>query len=296
MVRILSIKVGIIGAGPAGISAALYLKRSGINPIIFESKMIGGQLINIPEIENYLGYENISGFDLAFKMQNQIKDIEVKNMEIKNIFKENKKFIVTDNKEKYFFDYLIISTGQTKKKLENIKDIKGISYCALCDGFFYKNKDVAVVGGGNSALTEAIYLSNLCSKVYLIVRGKIKADYQLINRLNNKIEVLEETEVKKVNGDIFLKNVTLNNGKILKIDGLFISIGSTSNLDFIKNVNIDVKNSKILVDENMETSEKGIYACGDVIYKKYYQVISAINEGMVCALSISEKTLGEEEI
>lgn len=286
MVRILSIKVGIIGAGPAGLASALYLKRSGINTTIFTSSAPGGQLLTIPSIENYLGFENISGTDLAIKMLKQVEDVEIKQMNVKNIYKKNNKFIISDNKNEFSFDKIIIATGQSKKKINS--DLKGISYCALCDGFFYKNKVVAVIGGGASAVTEALYLSNICSKVYLIARSKLKADNKLKSKINEKIEVIENATIE-VNGDVFLESITLNNEKTISLDGLFVAVGNISNLDFLENVNVSVKNSKIVVDEKMETSEKGIYACGDVILKDYYQIISAVNEGMVAALTISER-------
>ena len=294
MVRILSINIGIIGAGPAGMAAALYLKRSGLNPTILEKSAPGGQMVNTFKIENYLGFNEINGADLALKMYEQLKyqKINYKTFDVKNIKKEKSKFIISSAKENMEFDKIIIATGKKRRKLGLLNEdkLKGISYCAICDGNFYKGKTVAVIGGGNSALTEAIYLSNICQKVYLIVRNEIRAQDSLQREVKQKqnIEIINQKEIISLNGELFLESITLNDNNTLNIDGLFISIGGTPNNDFIFDLNIELKEGSIVVNENMETTEKGVYACGDIILKKHYQIATAINDGVIAALSISE--------
>ncbi len=283
----------IIGSGAAGMAASLYLKRAGINPLLIDKDAPGGQMLKTSVIENYLGFESISGADLALKMYNQIKNnnIDYKFGEVISI-QENNNYIVKTKTEEFECENIIIAVGKTPQTLplENIDKIKGISYCAVCDGSFYKNKDVAVVGGGDSAFTNAIYLAGICNQVYILVRNKIKAGYELINQAKSfpNIKVLEKTEVKKLNAeDNKLESIILNNDEKLDIKGLFIAIGGRPNLDFIKDINL--KDGYIKVDKNMETSKKNIYAAGDIISKDFYQISTAINDGIIAALSIKSR-------
>ncbi|MEI3507950.1 MAG: FAD-dependent oxidoreductase [Bacilli bacterium] len=165
--------------------------------------------------------------------------------------------------------------------------INGISYCAVCDGTFYKDKIVGVVGGGNSAYTNALYLSDLCSQVYIFVRNEVKADEELVNRVRNRenIVVLKNTQIMKlISENNKLEGVNLADGRELKLEGLFVAIGGKPKVDFIKN--LELEKEYIKVDSKMRTSLKGVYACGDVIYKDYYQIATAINDGAIAALSI----------
>lgn len=293
--RKLSIKVGIIGAGPAGMAAALYLKRSGLTPVLLEKSVPGGQVVNTFAVENYLGFNKISGADLSLKMFEQInfQGIEYRNFDVKEIKKKDNKFLIINGDKELSFDKIIIASGKRRRKLNlnNIDKLKGISYCAVCDGAFYKNKTVVVIGGGDSALTEALYLSNICSKVYLIVRNEIRAKKELNDRIleTKNVEILKEKEIVSLKGDSFLEEVILNDGKSLKAEGLFISIGGIPNNDFLGTLNIDLKEGYIETDEKMETSEKGIYAIGDIRKKEYYQIATAINDGVVAALTITEE-------
>lgn len=292
MVIKLSINVGIIGAGPAGMAAALYLKRSGLNPVLLEKSAPGGQMVNTFNVENYLGFNEISGADLSLKMYDQMQhqNIEYKTFDVKEIKREKNGFLLVNGENELFFDKIIIASGKRKRtlNLDNI-NLRGISYCAVCDGAFYKNKVVAVIGGGDSALTEALYLSNICSKVYLIVRNEIRAKKDLNDRLDkaSNIEVIKRKEIVCLKGNKNLEKVVLNDKTELEVDGLFISIGGIPNNNFIGDLNIDLKEGYIITNDFMETSEKGIYAIGDIRYKEYYQISTAINDGVVAALSIS---------
>ena len=278
----------VIGAGPAGMAAALYLKRAGISVLLIDKDAPGGQMLKTSKIENYLGFNSINGADLALKMYNQIKENDIK-VEFGRVIKIENNKVITDNNE-YNAENIIIATGVKPNKL-NLKneDIRGISYCAVCDGTFYKDKIVGVVGGGNAAFTNAIYLAGLCKKVYIFVRSKIRADQELIKKAKTykNIIILEKEEVKElITKNNELKGIKLNNQE-MEIDALFVSIGGKPQIDFIRN--IELENGRIKVDETMETSKKNIYACGDVINKDFYQIITAMSDGIVAALNIKRR-------
>ena len=185
---------------------------------------------------------------------------------------------------------LIVATGRSPKKL-GIEDEyinRGVSYCAICDGALYKDKVVAVIGSGDSAVTSAIYLSKICKKVYLIVRKDyLKAKDYLVQKLNEKVTVLFNKNVTKLYGEDKLEYIELNNVDKLGVDGLFIYVGSNPNTDFI---DLDKDNGYILVDDNMKTSEDNIYACGDVIKKDVYQITTATSDATIAAINCAKKT------
>lgn len=289
-------KCVIIGAGPAGMNAALYLKRAGIDVTIIEKNIPGGEMLKTNKIENYLGFESIDGGELALKMSKQIKNLDIKIIKdkvLKVIKKE--KFIVEMESEKIEADYVIVATGRTPRKLglrgEDELTGKGISYCAVCDGAFYRGKNVAVIGGGDAALTEALYLSDLCEKVYVIVRHDLRANDILQSRVKGKenIIVIKNVNVNKLDYDDSLSSITLDDGKSLPINGMFISIGGTPQLGFLNDLNVTMKNGYIVTNDKMESSVKGLYAIGDVRYKDYYQIVTAVSDGAVAALSIKEE-------
>ena len=284
-------KVVILGAGISGMTAAIYLKRGGINPLIIESSVPGGVLNNIPSIENYPGYENISGPDLAMNIYKQVKDLDIKTLlkKIDNI--DLNKKIINNNIE---YDYLVIATGRKHRLLgiekENELLGKGISTCALCDGFFYKDKEVVVVGGGSSALTEALYLSNIAKEVTIIHRGNtFTGEKYLIDKVNStkNIKITFNSNVTNYNtNEDKLVSVTINNKDIIKADGVFLSIGSTPNSELF---NVDKDNGYVLVDSNYMTNIEDVYAVGDVIKKKYYQLSTAASDAVVVASTIIDK-------
>lgn len=285
----------VIGAGVAGMTAALYLKRSGINVLLIEREMPGGVLNKTTEIENYPGFTKINGTDLALSIYEQIKNqqIEYKYGNVVEIVCNGEEKIVKTNRDEFKTKNIILATGRTPRKLGLSNEEKlighGISYCAICDGSFFKNKEVALVGGGNSALTGALYLSNITSKVYIINRSdKLKADEILQSKIKEKsnIEILFNSKVTNINEkDNVLDSVDLNN-KELNVKGLFIYIGFDPDINYLKNLNIKTKNGYIEVDEDMQTNIKGIYACGDIVSKKVYQISTAIGEAAIAATSI----------
>lgn len=289
-------KCVIIGAGPAGMNAALYLKRAGIEPIIIEKAVPGGEMLKTDKIENYLGFESISGGELALKMSIQLKDLGVNIIRDKVIkVRYDDKFIVECEKEQYVSDYVIVATGRTPRKLglrgEEELTGKGISYCAVCDGAFYRGREVAVIGGGDAALTEALYLADLCSKVYVVVRHNLRASDVLQNRVKAKenIIVLKNVNVNELKYDDKLSNVILDDGKTLSVSGMFIAIGGMPELSFLNEIDLEMKNGYILTNDKMESNIKGLYAVGDVRYKDYYQIVTAVSDGAVAALAIREE-------
>ena len=285
----------IIGSGIAGMTAAIYLKRGGLNPLIIEEGAPGGQLNKITTIENYPGFVKTDGPSLAKDIYDQVENLHIEYLFDKVISTElsEKEKVITTLNNKLTCDYLIIATGRLSKKLNKDDEKyagKGISYCALCDGALYKGKEVAVVGGGNSALEEALYLSDICKKVTLIHRSNsFRGDQALINDVLNKKNIKcvynsNITEYNIENGA--LASLSLDSGDKIDASGLFISIGSVPSAEVF-----DVNKEKgfIIVDEECMTNIENVYACGDVIKKSVYQLTTAASEGTVVAYSIIKK-------
>lgn len=288
--------VAIIGAGPAGMSAAIYLLRAGISCIMFESDAPGGTLNKTHKIENYPGFTENDGTVLAFKMYSQIESlgIELKMQKVLNVTESLDNMKIETEDSVYESRYVIISSGRIPRKL-NVTyfdqfEGRGISYCAICDGALYKNKKVAVIGGGNSAMEAVSYLSNIADKVYVINRSNelraSKKEQDDISKQEN-VEIIYNSSVKSLlieNNEIL--GLALNNGKNLFINGIFVCIGQESNNAYYQNLNLKSNESGILVDNNMKTSNDKVYACGDAISKNLYQVVTATSEGVIAASSI----------
>ena len=284
-------KVVIIGSGIAGITSAIYLKRGGLSPVIIENNVPGGMLNNIPNIENYPGYNNITGPDLAVNLYNQINslDIPIIFRNIEKVDLENK--TIDDD---ISFDYLIIATGRKSigLGLENEKELtsRGISYCAICDGVFYKNKSVVVVGGGSGALTDSLYLSSIAKDVTIIHRGKnFTGEKYLIDKVNKtkNIKVIFNSNIISYNTkDESLVSVTLDSKKKVKTSGVFLAIKKVPNSLLF---DVEKDNDYIITDSNLMTNIKDVYAVGDVIKKNYYQLTTASYDGTVAALDIISK-------
>lgn len=286
----------IIGSGIAGMTAAIYLKRGGLNPLIIEENAPGGQLNKITTIENYPGFPEIDGPSLAAEIFKQVRNLDIEYLFDKvlsvDLEKEDKK-VVTGGTTLYC-KYLIIATGRLSKKLFNNDDRyigKGISYCALCDGNLYKNKNVVVVGGANSALEEALYLSNICNNVTIVARGeKFRGEEALKNKVleKNNIKCVYNSNVTEYNiENNKLVSITLDNNEIIDTDGLFISIGSVPSADIF---NVKKDKGFIIVDNECMTDIENVYACGDVIKKTVYQLTTAASEGTIVANSIIKKS------
>lgn len=283
----------IIGCGPAGMTAALYLLRANKKVLILEKETIGGQISSSPLVENYPGISQISGSELSNNMYEQITnlgaEIELEEVvEIKN--GKTKTVITTDNK--YESKSIIIATGCKYRLLgiENEEDLigSGIHFCVSCDGAFYKDKIVAVIGGGNSAVINATYLSDICKKVFLIQKEKeLTAEKALQERLRKKdnVEIILSHEIKKINGKESLESIVLNDDTEIKLDGMFIAIGQIPQNDFIKNIiNLDERN--YIDSDDAKTNEEGIFVAGDCRKKKYRQLTTACNDGTNAALEV----------
>ena len=283
--------VVIIGCGIAGMTAGIYLKRAGIDTLIISDNAPGGVLNNIPSIENYPGYEKISGPDLAMNIYNQVKSIDIPVLFKKIASIDMDKRIINDS---ILYDYLIIATGRKGNVLglDNEKELigKGVSLCALCDGFFYKDKEVIVVGGGNTALTDALYLSSLCKKVTIVYRRDSFTSFKyLIDRVNNtkNIDVLFNSTLTSYNIDDkkMLKSVCIND-KEITTDGVFLAIGSTPNGELF---DVNKENGYIIVDSKYNTSVNNVYAIGDVIKKDIYQLVTASYDAVEASYDIIRK-------
>ena len=286
----------IVGAGVSGMSAAIYLKRAGISFLLLEHNYPGGQLNRANKIENYPGIIEIDGPTLSMNMVEQLNNLQIdvtyeKVLDI--IDKKDYKIVKTNNKE-YTTKTVLLATGRIPRELclENEKTLvgRGISWCASCDGLLYKNKIVAVVGGGNTAIDDALYLSNICNKVYIIHRSNnFRAEKTSLEkaRAKSNIEFLENKIITKLNlNEDKLDSIVLDNDLVLKVDGLFEAIGSIPNIDYLKSLDINIDSDYIIVDDKMQTSIDGIYASGDSIKKDLYQVVTASSEGAIAANSI----------
>ena len=278
----------IIGAGPAGMTAAIYAARANKKVLVLEALSYGGEILNTLKIENYPVEENISGFDFATKLYNQVikLGVEVKLEKVLSI-NENKE--VKTNENTYISKSIIIATGLNNRKLnlslEEELIGKGISYCATCDGAFFKGKDVAVVGGGNTALEDVLYLSDICNKVFLIHRrNEFRADPITIDKVLNKdnIIVMYDSIITKINGSNYLESIEVNN-ELLKVDGLFIAIGKIPNLDYLNGLIETNEDGYIKSNELCHTNIDGIFVAGDIREKALRQLVTATSDGAIAA-------------
>ncbi len=286
----------IIGAGPAGLCAALYAARQKLNTLII-SKNIGGQALWSADVENYLGFENITGTDLSKKFLEHVNNykIDLKEDEsVKSIDKNEKEFEVKTDKENYKSKTIIITSGKKPRKLgvRGEKELlgKGVSYCATCDGAFFHNQNVAVIGGGNAGIDAANQLEKIAKKIYVIeVSDKLKADQLSIEQCkkSKKVEILTNTKVTEILGKDEAEGIKIErNGKEkeLKVQGVFIEIGSVPAVDFIKDLKKN-KHNEIIVNNKNETNIPGIFAAGDVTDVPEKQIIIAAGEGCKATLS-----------
>lgn len=291
----------IIGSGPAGLSAAIYAKRAGLDFIVLKDKYtLGSQIVNTYEIDNYIGFSKISGQDLYDNMKAHatsldIEIIEQKAIDIKDEQLKIKQVIAKENI--YNTKTIILATGANPKRLgckgETEYQGMGVSYCATCDGAFYKDKICVVVGGGNVAVEDAIFLSRICTKVYLLVRKNVmRADKVLQDELLSKknVEVLYNTEIKEIKANDFVESVDIVNNISdvsinMKTDGVFIAVGASPETNILSG-KVDMKDNYVIADETCETSVSGIFACGDIRTKQLRQVITAASDGANAITSI----------
>ncbi|MBR2828827.1 MAG: thioredoxin-disulfide reductase [Bacilli bacterium] len=286
----------IVGAGPAGLTAAIYARRAQKNVLVLEAKSYGGQIINTLDIENYPVEPHISGFDFATKLYNQVKDldVEIKFEKVVDIKLNDLEKEVITTKNSYHAKTVIIATGSENRKLgvEKEEELigKGISYCATCDGAFYKKKTVAVVGGGNTALEDALYLSDIVEKVYLIHRrDEFRADTSTVNQLKEKenVELIYNSTVTKLMGEEKLEKIEVTNKdgskKELEVSGLFVAVGRIpENENFRELIEMD-ESGYIVAKEDCKTNIPGIFVAGDSRTKKLRQLVTATSDGAIAA-------------
>ena len=291
----------IVGAGPAGLTAAIYGVRARKKVLVLEATSYGGQILTTADIENYPAYAHISGYDFATNIYNQAKDLgaEIKFEKVIDInnLKDHKEIIT--EKKTYKSKTVILATGSDNRKLglEGEDELlgKGLSYCATCDGNFYKKKDVAVAGGGNTALAEALFLSNICNKVYLIHRrDSFKGEDVLVHKLEKKpnVEFIYNSNVTKLNGKRKLTSIEITdneeNVKELDVEALFVAIGRIpENQNFAKLIDLD-ENGYVIADENCHTNVDGIFVAGDNRVKSLRQLVTAEADGAVAAVEATK--------
>ena len=287
----------IIGAGPAGLSAASYSARAGYNTIILDGMGAGGQLMFIDKIENYPGVQEISGYELAERFEKQCDEfgVQLEYANVTAIEKNDTGFIAKTDGGEFESKALIVATGASHRHLgvEGEEEYKGrgVSYCATCDGPFFKGKSVIVVGGGDTALTDAIYLSKLCKDVTVIHRrDEFRAQKILQDRIKNieNIKTIMSNNIKTINGDgNKVTSVTLLDGSELKTDGIFVLVGTIPNSNLVSTLS-ETKNGYIITNDKMETSCPGLFASGDVRNTPFRQVVTAAGDGAMAAHSADE--------
>ncbi len=292
----------IVGAGTAGLSAAIYAVRAGKSVIVLEATTHGGQIVNTPEVENYPGIQKISGFEFANNLYEQAKSLgaEVIYEKVIGIEVNGEEKIVHTTKEDYQAKAVILATGAKNRPLglEHEKEWigAGISYCATCDGMFYRGKDVAVAGGGNTALEDAIFLTNYCRKVYLIHRrDAFRGEEKLLQTLKEKpnVEFVLNANITRLIGEdgvdgVEVEDKNTHEKRIIDVMGLFVAIGQMpENSEFINVVDLD-KGGYIEAKEDCKTKTKGIFTAGDCRTKKVRQLATAASDGAIAALAACE--------
>lgn len=299
--------IAIIGGGPAGLTAAVYALRAGLKVKIFEKGGIGGQAAITNEIENYPSYININGWELTNKMREQAAKLgaEFVMREIVEVKKAGKaKFLLFSAKEKFVAKSVILAMGATYKQLGIEKDYigKGVSYCATCDGNFYRDMEVAVVGGGNTAVGDALYLSKLASKVYLIHRrGEFRASEILVKRLHNTKNIQLElfSQITALKGKNSLQSLVIVNAqgieKEIKVDGLFVAVGQQPQTQCVANL-LKLKDGYIDSKEDTRTRIKGLFVAGDCRIKQLRQIVTACADGAVAAEAAAEYISSENKV
>lgn len=288
----------IIGGGPAGLCAAIYLLRANKKVLLFESETLGGAITKSDIVENYPGISEISGLELGSNMASQAKNLglEIIMQKVLALTKEKDIFSVSVKNNKYYAKTIVYATG-TRPRMLDCKGAesfigKGVSTCATCDGFFFKNKSVLVVGGGNTALTDALYLSNICSHVYVSYRrDNLRGEPLKIKRLKSKenVTILYNSIVKEIIGRDVIEKVSLtvdDTPKEINVSGVFVAIGSIPNTELIKDLVTLDQNGYALSNYQLETTVPGLYVAGDVREKNVRQLTTAVSDGTIVSKEI----------
>ena len=291
----------VIGAGPAGLSSAQYAARSGLKTIVLEGMGAGGQVAQIFELENYPGvFPAVNGFDFVETLRKQAEAFgaQIKQVQVTSIDKTGKDFIIQTKDATYSAPALCIATGAVHKNLgvpgeEELKG-RGVSYCATCDGPFFRNKKIVVIGGGDSACSEAIYLASLSKDVTIVHRrNEFRAQKALVDKmLKAGVKPIYDSVVKQINGQNKVESITLENVKTgeqtdFECAAVFIFAGMAPQTDLVDMIKKDIS-GYIMTDENMQTSIPGLYAAGDVRSKPFRQIVTAVSDGAIAANAAKE--------
>lgn len=300
----------IIGSGPAGMTAGIYAKRAGLSVLMIEGNFVwGGQIVNTYEVDNYPGLPGISGVDLAEKMMEHMKSLQVEIVrgKVLNLSMDGDLKIVHTKKAEYKAKTVIIATGAKHRKLEVPGEEElsgmGVSYCATCDGAFYKDKTVAVVGGGDVAVEDALLLADLCKKIYVIHRrDQLRATAILQEHLlkTENVELWWNTEVVEICGEEEVESITVKNNKTgiyqeIAVDGIFIAVGTIPDTTFVKGLLTLDDSGYIVAGEDGKTNIPGIYVAGDARTKQLRQIITAAADGANCVRSAEKYLLTTEK-
>ncbi|MCX4286526.1 MAG: FAD-dependent oxidoreductase [Clostridia bacterium] len=282
-------KIAVIGGGAAGLTAAVYALRANSEVVLFEQFGLGGLIANIDKIENFPSYQSVEGWRLANDMANQAKKLglEVVRQRVLSLTKNDDGFVIKTDKDEYVFPGVVVSTGTAHNKL-GIEDAyvgKGVSYCATCDGNFYKGQPVAVVGGGNQAVREALYLSDICSEVYFFVPSShLNAEEINVRVLESKqnVKIVFDSSVAKIYGEEFVSGVSVFCGGETfdyAVNGVFVAIGALPVSDFIQIDGLNKEKGYLVVGAKCETSVNGLFAAGDVTQGSLKQIVTACADG-----------------
>lgn len=279
----------IVGGGPAGLTSAIYLRRANKKVLVLEANVCGGQIVNAKDIENYPGYEHISGFDFSENLRKQVLNLgaEIKYETVLKV-DEDKKVYTTNNVYEAKSVILAVGSKNRKLKIENEDKFtgKGISYCATCDGNFFKGKDDAVIGSGNTAIQDMIYLADICNHVYGIVRGEsYKGEISELEEAKSKgnVTLMFNSVVTKLVGEDSLEKIVINDKDEINVSGVFVAIGQEPNNMMFKNIlDIDEK-GYIITNNDVKTNVKGIYVAGDAREKELRQLTTAVSDGALAA-------------
>lgn len=288
----------ICGGGAAGLTSAVYAARSGLDFVLIDiSSSMGSQITQTSDVDNYTGFEKVNGMELVMKFYEHAKALNAPmiNDEVQEITKENGIFTVKCAQGEYKSKTVIYCSGASHRELgvKGERELlgRGVGYCAVCDGFFYRNKTVVVVGGGNTAVTDALYLSKICKKVILVHRrDSLRAEKILVERLENaeNVELMFNSEVAEILGEKGADGVLLKSGETIDCDGVFIAVGIVPRSDTVKNLAELDDNGYIVADESGRTSLDGLFAAGDVRTKELRQIITACSDGANCVDSVNK--------
>lgn len=286
--------VVVIGAGIAGLTSAIYLKRANVDFVILENLLPGGKLNILKDVENYPGFDKCSGKDILFSLMNQIRklDIQITYGSVVNVLKDEYGFKIVTDKEIYLTKALIVASGikQEDDSIIGEKEFfgRGVSYCATCDGNFFKNKTVCVYGNNDTALEEALYLSNIVKKLIFVCNDEnLFGDQSLISNLNkDNVVIYKNSSIKEIVGDMFgVTGIVLNNNELIDVDGVFPYVGKKSASIFLNNLNLTFNKGFISVDKNMQSEINGLFAAGDIADGPIKQLVTAASDGAIASTS-----------